>query len=71
MNNFVQYLLIIIMVHFILKRVLLDLESLKKNQEKNNEKKEDKNIENFTDQSDESDDSDNETFNVEYFNNLK
>ena len=71
MNNFIQYLLIIIMVHFILKRVLLDLEGLKKNQEKLNTSQEDRVAENFR-SSDESDDEcDNETFNAEYFNNLK
>lgn len=71
MNNFIQYLLIIIMVHFILKRVLLDLEGLKKNQEKLNTPQEERVAENFTSSDKSDDESDNETFNAEYFNNLK
>ena len=70
MNNFVQYLLIIIMIHFILKRILLDLEGIKKDQVKV------KNIqegseENFSNQTYELDEEDEDTFNAEYFNNLK
>ena len=71
MNNFIQYLLIIIMVHFILKRVLLDLEGLKKNQEKLNTQQEERVAENFTSSDESDDEGDNETFNAEYFNNLK
>ena len=71
MNNFIQYLLIIIMVYFILKRVLLDLEGLKKNQEKLNTSQEERVAENFTSSDESDDESDNETFNAEYFNNLK
>jgi len=31
MNNFVQYLLIVIMIHFVSKRVLIDMDKVKEN----------------------------------------